>query len=75
MRIKTLYAFIGILVVASMALAACQPAAPTTPEPAHLLNRRPSNQLHQLNRRLLNPRNRLHRPNPLNQRWILNRWS
>jgi peptide/nickel transport system substrate-binding protein len=34
MRIKTLYAFIGILVVASMALAACQPAAPTTPEPA-----------------------------------------
>jgi peptide/nickel transport system substrate-binding protein len=36
MRIKTLYAFIGILVVASMALAACAPAAtPAAPaEPA-----------------------------------------
>jgi peptide/nickel transport system substrate-binding protein len=34
MRIKTLYAFIGILVVASMALAACQPGHNARPEPA-----------------------------------------
>jgi peptide/nickel transport system substrate-binding protein len=34
MRTKSLYAFIGILFVASLVLAACQPAAPTTPEPA-----------------------------------------
>jgi peptide/nickel transport system substrate-binding protein len=34
MRTKSLYAFIGILFVASLVLAACQPAEPTTPEPA-----------------------------------------
>jgi multiple sugar transport system substrate-binding protein len=35
MRTKSLYAFLGILIVASMMLAACQPAAPAAPaEPA-----------------------------------------